>query len=253
MRDLGLMLDKAKEVIKAISLLQESDQVYKKKMQRHESRREFRRENQLFELNRRMLYRQVTEGDKMTDQVSNETIKELWSSMWNGVEANDDRVSEYLVEYLAGEADLVTFATEEEIQKIIKYVPNWKAAGIDGVYNLFIKKISSHHAVLYEVIKTICLCSEEEDSWFYKGLTYLIPKGTATRGSDLRPISCMSNLYKLTTKCVTEVMTVEVEGGGLLAEKELGRVRRVEGGKEQALLKICMNKEHGKMLKALIG
>ena len=54
-----------------------------------------------------------------------------------------------------------------------------------SLYNFFIKKISSLHPVLYEVIKTICLSSQEEDTWFYKGLTYLIPKGTPTRGSDL--------------------------------------------------------------------
>ncbi|HEY4832379.1 MAG TPA: hypothetical protein VIH61_07480, partial [Waddliaceae bacterium] len=176
MRDLDLILDKPKDVIKAISLLQESVQVYQKKIQMHESRREFRRDNQFFELNRRMFYRQLTEGDKITHQVSSESIKEFWSSMWNENEANDSRVSEYLVEYLPGEADLVTFPTEEEFQNIIKYLPNWKAAGIDGIYNFFIKKISSLHSVLYEVIKTICLSSQEEDTWFYKGLTYLIPK-----------------------------------------------------------------------------
>jgi len=248
MRDLDLILDKPKDVIKAISLLQESVQVYQKKIQMHESRREFRRDNQFFELNRRMFYRQLTEGDKITHQVSSESIKEFWSSMWNENEANDSRVSEYLVEYLPGEADLVTFPTEEEFQNIIKYLPNWKAAGIDGIYNFFIKKISSLHSVLYEVIKTICLSSQEEDTWFYKGLTYLIPK---TRGSDFRPITCMSNLYKLTTKCVTEVLTLEVEARGLLSENQLGTVRRVQGAKEQALLNICINKEYGNMLKAM--
>ena len=86
---------------------------------------------------------------------------------------------------------MLTFPTEA-------YLPNWKAAGIDGIYNFFIKKMSSLHSVLYEVVKTICLSGQEEDGWFYKGLTYLIPKGTPTRGSDFRPITCMSNL--LTTK-----------------------------------------------------
>ena len=52
----------------------------------------------------------------------------------------------------------------------------------------------------------------------------------------------MSNLYKLTTKCVTEVMTLDVEARGLLSENQLGTVRRVQGAKEQALLNICTNK-----------
>ncbi|KAL6120323.1 hypothetical protein NUSPORA_02961 [Nucleospora cyclopteri] len=59
----------------------------------------------------------------------------------------------------------------------------------------------------------------------------------------------MSNLYKLTTKCVTQVMQLEVEKRGLLAENQLGTVRKVQGAKEQALLNYALNKEHGNQLK----
>ncbi|KAL6120340.1 hypothetical protein NUSPORA_02943 [Nucleospora cyclopteri] len=59
----------------------------------------------------------------------------------------------------------------------------------------------------------------------------------------------MSNLYKLTTKCVTQVMQLEVEKRGLLAENQLGTVRKVQGAKEQALLNLALNKEHGNLLK----
>ncbi|KAL6120369.1 hypothetical protein NUSPORA_02909 [Nucleospora cyclopteri] len=58
----------------------------------------------------------------------------------------------------------------------------------------------------------------------------------------------MSNLYKLTTKCVTQVMQLEVEKRGLLAENQLGTVRKVQGAKVQALLNLALNKEHGKQL-----
>ncbi|KAK1351186.1 hypothetical protein LUQ84_000455 [Hamiltosporidium tvaerminnensis] len=60
----------------------------------------------------------------------------------------------------------------------------------------------------------------------------------------------MSNLYKLTTKCVTKVVHLEVERRGLLAENQLGTVRGVQGAKEQALLNIALNKEYGNNLKA---
>jgi hypothetical protein len=56
------------------------------------------------------------------------------------------------------------------------------------------------------------------EDWFYKEITYLIPKGTPKQGSDFRQITCISNLYKLTTKCVTKVMQLVVEQRGLLAE-----------------------------------
>ncbi|KAK1347688.1 hypothetical protein LUQ84_002951 [Hamiltosporidium tvaerminnensis] len=60
----------------------------------------------------------------------------------------------------------------------------------------------------------------------------------------------MSNLYKLTTKCVTKVVQIEVERRGLLAVNQLGAVRGVQGAKEQALLNIALNKEYGNNLKA---
>ena len=97
---------------------------------------------------------------------------------------------------------------------------------------------------MYEIIKDICIHSTEEDDWFYRSITYLIPKENPVSGSDFRPITCMSNLYKLTTKCVTEVMTLEVQNRNLLTENQLGTVRRVQGAKEQALLNIAINKEH---------
>ena len=61
----------------------------------------------------------------------------------------------------------------------------------------------------------------------------------------------MPTLYTLTTECVTEVLQREVERRGLLADNQMGTVRRVQGAKEQALLNIAVNKHHGNHLKAM--
>ncbi|KAK1349154.1 hypothetical protein LUQ84_001833 [Hamiltosporidium tvaerminnensis] len=55
----------------------------------------------------------------------------------------------------------------------------------------------------------------------------------------------MSNLYKLTKKCLSSVIRVEVERRGLLSENQLGAVRGVQGAKEQALHNIALNKGYG--------
>ncbi len=55
----------------------------------------------------------------------------------------------------------------------------------------------------------------------------------------------MSNLYKLTTKCVTKVMQNAVVQRRLLAENQLGTVALVQGAKEQALLNIAINQDTG--------
>ncbi|KAF7683683.1 LINE-1 reverse transcriptase like protein [Astathelohania contejeani] len=110
--------------------------------------------------------------------------------------------------------------------------------------------MSSVHKHLYNIIKNICLEGRAQADWFYQGTKYLIPKGNPCKGSDFRPITCMFNLYKLTTKFVTQVMQLEVKRRGLLADNQLGTVGRVQGAKEQAMLNLSLNKKHGHLLQS---
>ncbi|KAI4292762.1 hypothetical protein PAPHI01_2036 [Pancytospora philotis] len=116
-------------------------------------------------------------------------------------------------------------------------------------YSFFIKRCASLHEHLYRIVRRICLDGAAEDEWFYSGITYLIPKGTPAKGSDFRPITCMSNLYKLTTMCVACVMQLAVTQRRLLAENQLGTVAGVLGAKEQAMLNTAVNKFHLNKLK----
>ncbi|EQB61058.1 hypothetical protein NAPIS_ORF01395 [Vairimorpha apis BRL 01] len=238
---------------KAIAIFSERAAVYSKKLEVADRRREYRVQNQSFELYRSNFYRKLGGAQEVTHNVSKVDISNFWSTMWN---RNDDidtnkTFDAYLMEYVPDTNDQETFPTYAEFADIIKYLPNWKAAGCDGIYIFFIKKCESIHPFLYNVIKKICLKGEKPEPWFYKGLTYLIPKGVPTRGSDFRPITCMSNLYKLTTKCTTKVMQLIVERRGLLAENQMGTVRNVQGAKEQAMVNIAINKEHGNKLKTM--
>ncbi|KAK1936289.1 reverse transcriptase, partial [Babesia divergens] len=94
----------------------------------------------------------------------------------------------------------------------------------------------------------MCLDAGREDDWLYRGVTYLIPKNEQpTSPSQYRPITCMSVLYKLTTRCVTESLKREVDARGLLSENQMGTKRRVQGAKEHTLTNIVINSkyEHG--------
>lgn len=148
--------------------------------------------------------------------------------MWNDEKekTRENAYEKYLAEFLPAQDDIITFPSFEEFQGIVTYLPNWKAAGVDGIYNYFIKNITALHRQLYEVIKRICLNSKTEEEWFYMGITYLLPKGKPTNGGDFRPITCMTNLYKLTTKCVTNVIQTEVSRRGLVCENQLGTVKK---------------------------
>ncbi|KAL6122253.1 hypothetical protein NUSPORA_00720 [Nucleospora cyclopteri] len=84
--------------------------------------------------------------------------------MWNEKEAKSPSYEEYLLECTPDQDDIVVFPTIDEFVDIIRYLPNWKAAGVDGVLNLFIKKNKSLHQPLYEVIKGIIVESNDQPS-----------------------------------------------------------------------------------------
>ncbi|TBU13199.1 reverse transcriptase [Hamiltosporidium tvaerminnensis] len=248
MREFNLNLSSVTDLSEALVKKNESLNVYEKKITMHESRKQFRKDNRMFELFRGRFYRGLTERVESEHVVSRDEIVSFWSTMWS---KNDDTVTydDYLIPFVSDNHP-TTFPSLDEFVNIINWLPNWKAAGIDGMYNFFIKKLTTLHKYLYDIVKVICLEGTPKADWFYCGLTYLIPKGIPQRGSDYRPITCMFNLYKLTTKCVTKIVQIEVKRRGLLAENQLGAVRGVQGAKEQALLNIALNKEYGNNLKA---
>lgn len=246
-----LKMGNAQDVTEGISKCNEKILIYTKKIDMHQKRKAFSMQNISFELYRRRFYRKLTGEQEVEHTVSLDEMKAFWSTMWvsGSNECKQENIIQYLPEHLSGEEPIDVFPTFNEFQDIINHLSNWKAAGPDGVFNFFIKKLESLHLPLYEIIRRICLNSQSPDEWFYKGITYLIPKGIPKKGSDFRPITCMSNLYKLTTKCVTRVMQTIVENRDLLAENQLGTVRLVQGAKEQALLNLAINKEYGNKLK----
>ncbi|VDN08617.1 unnamed protein product [Thelazia callipaeda] len=65
---------------------------------------------------------------------------------------------------------------------------------------------------------------EEQDPWFFKGTTYLVPKSIPSEGNNFRPITGMLNFYKLTMKCVARAMQLDVVMKKLLADNELRSV-----------------------------
>ncbi|KAI4290877.1 hypothetical protein PAPHI01_0151 [Pancytospora philotis] len=250
MREQGLALSKPHDVGEAVATLDNLIRAHEKRLEMNVKRKEFHKQNMQFELNRKRFYRGLSGDQGMTHTVPAEEVKAFWSTMWNKPETETEStgLNRWLLSFDAGPEAPAVFPTRAEFGELVAWLKPWVGAGVDGVFNYFIQRISSLHDSLYEVIRGVCLEGTKPQEWFYKGLTYLMPKGEAKRGSDFRPITCMSCLYKLTTKCVTEVVRIEVERRGLIAENQLGTVRGVQGSKEQALLNIAANKAHGNKL-----
>ncbi|TBU10677.1 hypothetical protein CWI38_1615p0010, partial [Hamiltosporidium tvaerminnensis] len=186
-REFNLNLSSVTDLSVALVKKNESLNVYEKKNSKHESKSNSEKRIICFSSSERVESEHV---------VSRDEIVSFWSTMWN---KNDDTVTydDYLIPFVSDNHP-TTFPSLDEFVNIINWLPNWKAAGIDGIYDFFIKKLTTLHKYIYDIVKVICLEGTTQADWFYCGLTYLISKGILQRGSDYRPITCMSNLYKLT-------------------------------------------------------
>ena len=231
MRELNLTLQRLDDVEQAINIHQTRVHIYQDKLDSYARRKEFRKDNVCFELYRNKFYRGLECEIPTEHVVDKNDVKAYWETMWNKSSADSKDYSGYLYEFIPPETSENVFPSYQEFLDMVKELPSWKAVGCDGIYNFFIKKCSSLHEHIYNIIKKTCIGEINGEGWFYRGITYSIPKGTSTKGSDYRPIICMSNLYKLTTKCVTKVIQELVEYKSLLSENQLGTVRKVQGAK----------------------
>ena len=231
-------------------------EIYRKKIDIHEKRKLFRKTNYMFELNRARFYRQVSEKDTICSTADSNEVKEFWCKMWSTKDVEElgwdqtlkcgaDARQEDVIEVQA-----VCDSTDKEIVDIISRLPNWKAAGIDGVFNFFIKESKCLHDLIAKEVRRIMEGVESAPEWFFCGITYLIAKKKGDTAQDHRPITCMPNLYKIFTKAVTARLRRFCEINSIISENQLGTVRECQGAKEQALVNKILNRCHGNGLKA---
>jgi len=139
-----LRMGSAIDAKEAISRCNERILVYSKKIQMHQKRKVFSKQNATFELYRRRFYRNLEEVEVVEHQVANTEIKDFWETMCTKRqdESSGTDLETYLVEHLPGEEPLNVFPTFEEFQELVKWLPNWKAAGPDGVFNFLLRSSS---------------------------------------------------------------------------------------------------------------
>ncbi|XP_029654655.1 uncharacterized protein LOC115228141 [Octopus sinensis] len=245
----GYKKSKKGELMRIEALMNDLIRIKEKQISIYNSRKEFRKDNACFELNRRRFYRNLSSNNEVTLYgFDDDDCLLFWENVWR--KKNMDHVSYNCVDVRStgGEAMEPQF-TNELVKDMLKYAPDWKACGCDGTYNFFIKKMKSLHEFLCNEVIRIIKGEYMPESWFYTGLTYLIPKkDDCENPKDLRPITCMPTLYKLVTKCVNVKLSDFVDGLGLISDNQLGTRKQCQGAKEQALINQCLNKEYGNSL-----
>ncbi|MDE5978285.1 MAG: reverse transcriptase family protein [Turicibacter sp.] len=232
------------EVDKLKDRLLETCAMYEKKLEVAKNRACFHKTNKAFELNRKNFYRELDGKSKQVNpDINREEVVSFWHNLWKKDSiANDFNRLVSCFKPITLVPDLSAESIGEMVQNAIKYLSNWKAAGHDRVFNFFIKKMTALHPKLHEIVFKCILSPDQIDESFYSGLTYLLAKSeNASDPADLRPITCMPNLYKLVSKIVASLIGKICDMNNVISTNQMGTRKRCQGAKEQALVNKCLN------------
>lgn len=191
-----------------IDELRQTIKVYQKKIEVAQKRKQFHYDNKRFEFNRSAFYRNFREDGSVSNEIKMEEVTKYWQAMWARAEQPTDYRQ---MVNIAPCANLEIEVSEEKIKsyvaEAIKSLPPWKAPGPDGVYNFFIKKMISVHDRLAHLMSLALQSPELIDPRLYIGNTHMVPKTREAKvATDLRPITCLPNIFKIGSKVIMWIM-----------------------------------------------
>ncbi|KAI5150637.1 hypothetical protein ENBRE01_1615 [Enteropsectra breve] len=219
-----------------------------------ENRKANIKENNYFEWNRRIFYRNLTnEKQHIEESLEDSEIISYWEQIYrNKVEYKEGQES---MRYIEEGKKIETCWNEKrfrnELEKAIKSSSNWKTPGHDGIFNFFIKYLASLHEKLKDIVVHLIENPEVIPDCMCTGMTYLILKENQVKTPEkIRPITCLPNVFKLITKVVSRWLYEFYNINSILSENQMGARSRCQGAKEQAMTNINLNSAHGGKLKA---
>ena len=134
--------------------------------------------------------------------------------------------------------------TETELKIAINAAANWKAPGVDGITNFWLKTLTATHASLAYAFNNLIANNHNMPLWLTKGKTFLIPKNEKTElAKNYRPITCLNNIYKLLTKIISERLYQHLTTNNLFPAEQKGCTKNTYGCKDHLLTSKMLQKD----------
>ena len=218
-----------------ISLTANKIRRYKVQMRAHE-------QNALFSKDKKAFYRELNgKKIKVENIPKEEEIKAFWQDEIWGKQNGHNQEAEWIKEM----KENYKVVPEQEWKEINEYdvtmqiakQANWKAPGIDGVPNFWIKKSQSIHAwiavALNKCVEDPCLTPE----WLPYGRTVLLPKTAKTEDpKSYHPITCLTTCWKALTGILAGKIETHLNAHKILADEQQGARRNSYGTKRQLIV-----------------
>lgn len=222
----------------ALDTIKQKISLYAKRLRRYKQSKQRSEDNNLFNRSQKSFFDRCRGKAENSSQPPNIGVLEnFWSGIWSSP-SQHNQSSQLLQQN--DETNEITPMQEctvstEDFQIVVKRLQNWKASGIDGLHNYWLKSFVSLHETMRREINKFIQNPSCIPDYLCEGITYLIPKEDSYTEdpSKFRPITCLNTFYKLTTSCVAELINRHCLRNNIIAEQQKGCRKGSLGCKEQ--------------------
>lgn len=125
----------------------------------------------------------------------------------------------------------------EDVTIAIRKTSNWKAPGLDSIYNYWLKKITAAHEKIAYHFNEILHRRQQMPLFLTKGKTFLLPKEAYTRDpSKYRPITCLCTMHKVLTSIISNKIYEHLHLNNIMTEEQRGCYKNSQGCKDQVTI-----------------
>lgn len=196
-------------------------------------------QNKRFAAGQRSFYDSLSCEKSSTDGeiIDRSRFLEFWRAIWSGAGSYNKQAAwiEDVVRDAAGVVDMQGASiTKQDVQKAVKNTHNWKAPGPDRIQNFWIKKLHACHEPLARAYSRAIENPDTVPEYLTEGITYLLhKKDDPVNPKNYRPITCLSNVYKLLTSIIGDKIYSHCEANNIFSFEQRGCIKGAMGCKEQ--------------------
>ena len=201
------------------------------------------RQNQLFQVNQKQVYKELN-GEKNGDRIitnSEDSIK-FWSGIWS-IRKEHNLHSEWLKDFRKQYENVNSMEkggiSPEMVKMQCRKMPNWKAPGKNGVQGYWLKNlITSMHPRIAVQQNRILDGERSSPDWITFGKTVMCQKDPAkgSAADNYRPISCLLLMWNIMTGILAKKMYGHLERENVLTSEQKGCLKGSRETKGQLLI-----------------
>lgn len=231
----------ADDLTRVKEILKQKIQAKAQRVRRYKKRVLQYQQNKQFNEGAKSFYRNIL--NKQIDVKNHppiEDVEQFWKGIWEDNKQHNHEAP--WIESLKEENSTIPEMewrdiTALEVSKQLKRAANWKAPGLDGVQNFWLKSFTKLHCRIADAYNNVIRDPESVPAWLTQGRTYLLPKSNDTQlPKNYRPITCLSTMYKNLTAIISSRMHTFFDQHNIMPKEQKGCSSGSFGCKDHLML-----------------